>query len=227
MSGLLTVDKGSYNLVKLEIGNYTLTSADCEYARLVVSSIIHYPETLADWYIEISSSKSALLNMYECFGKGEKFIAYDEFGLMYVGQVGSSKLNTTNSTHKSYLYLKGLGVPKFRLLEKVPSECKRYTVHALGINAGGDIEYARNYSELTQGCSGEKGNCGCTHAEASLLDNLQDTKVVVVSHSPCESCARRIIEAGTVTSVYYLSEYRIKTGIELLNEAGIKTQLLV
>lgn len=42
-----------------------------------------------------------------------------------------------------------------------------------------------------------------------------------VTHMPCLSCAKSIINAGVVTVTYYES-YRLTDGVELLKEAGLK-----
>jgi dCMP deaminase len=47
--------------------------------------------------------------------------------------------------------------------------------------------------------------------------------IMVVTHSPCVSCARMMRDAG-VRSVYYLENYRDPAGIEVLRAAGIRVQ---
>lgn len=67
---------------------------------------------------------------------------------------------------------------------------------------------------------------GCTHAEINALikcrSNATD-KIMFVTLSPCVSCAAAIINSpGSFSAVYYFDEWKDKTGIKLLESAGIK-----
>lgn len=46
---------------------------------------------------------------------------------------------------------------------------------------------------------------------------------LVVTHQPCLSCAKSIINAG-VKSVTYVREYRLTDGVDLLRSAGIRVE---
>lgn len=98
--------------------------------------------------------------------------------------------------------------------------CKRGpAVHAMGIDAEGNVEYSRNYN--TTECTNEVGNCGCVHAEMGLLKKMPNPVHVVCSLSPCLMCAIALVGAG-VSSVHYLKEYRITSGIDYLIKNGVQ-----
>lgn len=70
------------------------------------------------------------------------------------------------------------------------------------------------------------GKYGCIHAEQNaLVKCLSDAedKVMFVTLSPCKACAAAIINApGSFSAVYYCEEWKDKSGINLLQSAGIK-----
>lgn len=70
----------------------------------------------------------------------------------------------------------------------------------------------------------EPGNSGCLHAEENALltsDFSIPNKRMFITDSPCELCAHRIINAG-VKHVYYDRQYRVTTGLEILESLGIE-----
>jgi dCMP deaminase len=91
--------------------------------------------------------------------------------------------------------------------------CKRLRVQAIGIDNSFSFSYAENGNKNT--CTGEIGNCGCTHAEANLLDKMPNPTVVIISHSPCMECAKLLHKAG-VKFVFFRSQYRKTEGIQYL-----------
>lgn len=96
-------------------------------------------------------------------------------------------------------------------------------VRALGVkqlDGQLEVQYAENGNYTAEGCKNEIGNCGCTHAEINLLKILPNPTLVVVSHSPCENCAKELIKAK-VQKVIYVTKYRIETGINLLESNGV------
>lgn len=97
-------------------------------------------------------------------------------------------------------------------------ECKRMTVHAVGIDNEYNIVKTRNgnYGE----CKNVPGECGCTHAEIQLLSHMINPVMVYVSHSPCLNCARELVKAG-VKYVHYNEPYRIPDGVEYLKNNGV------
>lgn len=104
------------------------------------------------------------------------------------------------------------------------SACKRLTVKAVGLDYAGNVVYTRNGNK-NGGCTGEKGNCGCIHAEEELLNLMPEPKEVYLSHSPCLNCARLLVGAG-VEIVKYNENYRDLSGLELLLERGITLKKL-
>jgi deoxycytidylate deaminase len=74
------------------------------------------------------------------------------------------------------------------------------------------------------------GKYGCIHAEMNALikcNNNDPDKIMFVTLSPCKQCAAAIINApGGFSTVYVLEEWKDKTGIELLKNAGIQVLYL-
>ena len=91
------------------------------------------------------------------------------------------------------------------------------------------IGYNGNAKGLANSCDRqEPGNCGCIHSEINALlklDYTEPQKIMFVTDSPCEACAKAIINAG-VQSVYYIREYRKTDGVDLLRRAGIEAHRL-
>jgi deoxycytidylate deaminase len=111
---------------------------------------------------------------------------------------------------------------KTELLEHT-RDCKQMTVHAIGVDLNGKSYYGKNFN--ISECTGERGKCGCTHAEISMLSKKDPDvtmDVVIVTHSPCLACAEKLYYNG-VKAVYYLNEYRIKDGINYLRSKGVVT----
>ena len=72
--------------------------------------------------------------------------------------------------------------------------------------------------------SEEPGCSGLLHAEINALlkldyNNPKD-KIMYVTLSPCEYCAKAIVNSG-IKKVIYKEEYRDKSGIELLKSCNI------
>jgi len=88
-------------------------------------------------------------------------------------------------------------------------------VMAVGMDHQGFIATASNYNETE--CTGERGKCGCIHAEIALLRKMSNPRYVVLSLSPCINCAKALVEAEVETVEYY-QEYRLTEGIEYLKE---------
>ncbi|MNM65791.1 Cytidine and deoxycytidylate deaminase zinc-binding region [compost metagenome] len=101
--------------------------------------------------------------------------------------------------------------------------CLRGTVVAIGTPDYQSYFTGENHNESD--CTGEKGNCGCIHAEAVLLKKCPNPIYVIVSMSPCLSCAKLLLNAG-VKRVDYITEYRLLDGVALLRENGIETRCL-
>lgn len=94
------------------------------------------------------------------------------------------------------------------------------------------IGYNGNASGLPNQCdrTGAEavGNCGCLHAEENAVINCdvprQTEKIVFCTHLPCVACAKRLINLGGVQEVFYLTDYRIRDSLALLEQVGIRIQ---
>lgn len=89
------------------------------------------------------------------------------------------------------------------------------------------VGYNGNASGLPNRCDrDEPGNCGCLHAEDNLVCNCDAPrsaeKIVFVTHLPCVTCAKRLINLGNVKKVFYAAEYRIRTSADLFAAVGIE-----
>ena len=73
------------------------------------------------------------------------------------------------------------------------------------------------------------GESGFIHAEVNALIKLDfnspKRKKMYVSLSPCKMCAKAIINAR-IDEVVYIDKYRDLSGVELLQNAGIKVRQL-
>ena len=88
------------------------------------------------------------------------------------------------------------------------------------------VGYNGNAAGLPNGCDrDEPGNCGCLHSEDNAVINYDSPrsleKVVFVTHLPCVTCAKRLINLGNVRTVYYQEEYRLRDAIQILESKGI------
>lgn len=109
------------------------------------------------------------------------------------------------------------------------SSAKRLKVGCVIATAGGGL-----YTGYNGTLKGDSNNCeedGCTHggvyhAEENALDKMlldgvsPDGSIVVVTHSPCIVCARRILKASPKV-VIYSDYYRDLEGKEFLEHHGI------
>ena len=87
------------------------------------------------------------------------------------------------------------------------------------------LGYNGNAAGMSNVPQSEKPGCsGLLHAEINALlkldyNNPKD-KIMYLTLSPCEYCAKAIVNSG-IKKVIYKEEYRDKTGIELLKSCGI------
>lgn len=68
-------------------------------------------------------------------------------------------------------------------------------------------------------------SCMATHAEQNALlqcPDVMDIKTVYITHSPCITCAK-LIANTSCKQVIYPNEYADTSGVQLLNDLGIKT----
>lgn len=72
--------------------------------------------------------------------------------------------------------------------------------------------------------SNEPGQSGFIHAEVNALVkcdfNFHKKKHMYLTHSPCRTCAKLIVNAE-ITKVIYDTPYRDTSGIEILTSVGI------
>ena len=75
--------------------------------------------------------------------------------------------------------------------------------------------------------SEEPGQSGFLHAEINALLKLDynnpKRKKMYLTLSPCQMCAKAIVNAG-VDEVVYHEEYRDTTGIQILKDSGVQTR---
>ena len=88
------------------------------------------------------------------------------------------------------------------------------------------IGYNGNAVGLPNKCDREEpGNCGCLHAEDNAVINCDSPrsveKFVFVTHLPCLTCAKRLINLGNVKAVYYANDYRSADAVEILEKSRI------
>ena len=86
------------------------------------------------------------------------------------------------------------------------------------------IGYNGNARGFPNRCdSTEAGKCGCIHSEMNALvkspGQMRD-KVAFITASPCVMCAKLMVQAN-VSHVFYREEYRDRSGLEVLEQAGV------
>jgi dCMP deaminase len=109
------------------------------------------------------------------------------------------------------------------------STCSRLQVGCVITNEDMTCIDAIGYNGGVRGLSNEceslvPGNCGHIHAECNAIIKANysvKNKLIFITHSPCTNCAKLIVNAG-IKEVYYDVEYRDKSSLELLKNAGIK-----
>lgn len=115
------------------------------------------------------------------------------------------------------------------------STCKRLQVGAVICTTDFrrilSMGYNGNYSGGPDTCdSDEPGNCGCIHAEENAVINCSEprgtNKLIFVTDSPCKMCSKKIINLGNVKTVFYVRDYRITEGRDLLFSVGIYVKQL-
>jgi dCMP deaminase len=90
------------------------------------------------------------------------------------------------------------------------------------------IGYNGNARGLPNACDGtEPGRCGCLHSEQNALVKagaMLPGKVMFVTTSPCVMCAKLTINTN-VAKVCYRNAYRDPSGLEILRQGGVETEL--
>ena len=93
------------------------------------------------------------------------------------------------------------------------------------------VGYNGNYSGGPNSVESDvPGESGMLHAEInSLLKmdyNNPKIKIMYITLSPCRMCAKAIINSG-INKVVYDKEYRDTSGLDLLDEAGVKIERFI
>ena len=92
----------------------------------------------------------------------------------------------------------------------------------LAVGYNGDHKGGPNVAE-----SSEPGHSGFIHAEINALIkcdfNHPKPKKMYLTLSPCRMCAKSVVNGG-ILEVIYETEYRDKSGIELLVKSGVKVR---
>ena len=113
------------------------------------------------------------------------------------------------------------------------STCKRLQVGTVITSIDGRkvfaVGYNGNASGLPNTCdTDEPGSCGCCHSELNAVVNCDAprymNKYVYVTHNPCITCAKTLINLGNVVKVFFQTEYRDLTSIKLLQSVGIEVE---
>jgi dCMP deaminase len=111
------------------------------------------------------------------------------------------------------------------------SHCLRKKVGALLVKEGMIISdgYNGTPSGFPNQCEDPDGNTHwyVLHAEANAIlkvarsaNNAKDS-TLYITLSPCKECCKLILQAG-ITRMVYIDEYKDRTGIDFLNEAGLQ-----
>lgn len=104
------------------------------------------------------------------------------------------------------------------------SDCKRKQVGCYIKLKNGSSVGAENRG--AGDCSGEIGNCGCSHAERRAiekLDPISGLDFIAVTSSPCLACAQLLVFTfGGAGTCFYREPYRDPAGINHLKAYGWK-----
>lgn len=108
------------------------------------------------------------------------------------------------------------------------STCRRFQVGTVITDARLENVVAIGYNGNVRGFPNDcerdtPGRCGCIHSEMNALVKAPGTmadKVVFVTASPCEMCAKLMVQAR-VSHVYYREAYRSSEGLGVLRAAGV------
>ncbi len=89
------------------------------------------------------------------------------------------------------------------------------------------VGYNGNATGLANCCDrDEAGNCGCLHSEENAVINCDSPrfipKLVFVTHNPCVSCAKRLINLGNVKKIFYAQKYRSSEAANILSQVSIE-----
>ncbi len=91
--------------------------------------------------------------------------------------------------------------------------------HVVSIGYNGNVRGFPNQCDSTT-----PGACGCIHSEMNALVKAPGhlrNKVAFVTASPCVMCAKLMVQAN-VTHLFFRERYRDPSGLEILEEAGVR-----
>lgn len=120
----------------------------------------------------------------------------------------------------------------FDLAERIAQEsyCERLQVGAVIVKDGNIISYGYNGTPTGMPNKCEENNVTFSyvlHAESNAITKACKSPIstegatMYVTHSCCLECAKLIIQSG-IKKVYYLHDYRDKSGINLLRNCKIE-----
>lgn len=129
----------------------------------------------------------------------------------------------------------------FAIWQSMLSKCKDKKTAAILVSADLQQIYSIGLNGGPKGgkdclCSSEEGvahgvKYTCVHSEMNCLvkNTVIDDKpkIMICTKQPCQMCASLIVNANTnITEVWYLEPYWDNTGVQILQEAGIKVTRL-
>jgi deoxycytidylate deaminase len=107
------------------------------------------------------------------------------------------------------------------------STCKRDKVGAIIFAHDCTCVYSIGYNGPARhrgndSCTGERGKCGCAHAEMNALVKLDvhtaRPSILYCTKPPCAWCANGVLNSGIIIALLYSGTHRDQTGLEMLRE---------
>ena len=127
------------------------------------------------------------------------------------------ELHLSNRKVRQYLSLAVSIADIFQVCQRMSVACILVSKEGVtfGYNGGGS-------GDPVSCIGGDPGTCGCVHAEANAVakSTLTGDKLAFITVAPCKVCAALLVNHG-VTGVYYLSDYRDDSGINLLRRCNV------
>lgn len=121
-------------------------------------------------------------------------------------------------------------IERMLIIAKAKSNCKLRKVGALlvrdgeiikdGFSGDGDCESCSKYKVFLTGRSSRDTPCDYPHAEIVCLEDAKEGDDLLITTSPCMSCAEMII-SKKIRRVVFLEEYHDLKPLELLRENGV------
>ena len=115
------------------------------------------------------------------------------------------------------------------------SHCKRKQVGAIIVKDGMIISdgYNGTPSGFDNCCENDAGDTHwyVLHAEANAILKVAKSNhdcqgaTLYLTLSPCKDCSKLVLQAG-ISRVVYMNDYKDRSGIEFLQNAGVSTELI-